>query len=43
MLAEDHDYADTVDEENAFGARTAAVDEELFSILKDLRKKTFQG
>jgi ATP-dependent DNA helicase RecQ len=39
MLAEDHDYADTADEENAFGARTAAVDEELFSILKDLRKK----
>jgi ATP-dependent DNA helicase RecQ len=39
MLAEDHDYADTTDEENAFGARTAAVDEELYSILKDLRKK----
>ena len=39
MLAEDHDYTDTTDEENAFGARTAAVDEELFSILKDLRKK----
>ncbi len=39
MLAEDHDYADTSDEENAFGAKTAAVDEELFSILKDLRKK----
>ena len=39
MLAEDHDYADTTDEENAFGARTAAVDDELFSILKDLRKK----
>jgi len=39
MLAEDHDYADTADEENAFGARTATVDEELFSILKDLRKK----
>jgi ATP-dependent DNA helicase RecQ len=39
MLAEDHDYADTAEEENAFGARTAAVDEELFSILKDLRKK----
>jgi ATP-dependent DNA helicase RecQ len=39
MLAEDHDYADTADEENAFGARTGAVDEELFSILKDLRKK----
>ena len=29
----------TSDEENAFGARTGAVDEELFSILKDLRKK----
>jgi len=39
MLAEDHDYAETTDEENAFGARTAAVDEELFSILRDLRKK----
>ena len=39
MLAEDHDYADTEDEENAFGAKTAAVDDELFSILKDLRKK----
>lgn len=39
MLAEDHDYADTTDEENPFGAKTAAVDEELFSILKDLRKK----
>lgn len=39
MLAEDHDYSETTEEENAFGARTAAVDEELFSILKDLRKK----
>jgi ATP-dependent DNA helicase RecQ len=39
MLAEDHDYSDSTEEENAFGARTAAVDEELFSILKDLRKK----
>jgi len=39
MLAEDHDYAESGDEENAFGARTAAVDDELFSILKDLRKK----
>lgn len=39
MLAEDHDYADTTDEENAFGARTATTDEELLSILKDLRKK----
>ncbi len=39
MLAEDHDYAESSDEENAFGAKITAVDEELFSILKDLRKK----
>ncbi|HAM09175.1 MAG: ATP-dependent DNA helicase RecQ [Bacteroidetes bacterium GWE2_41_25] len=39
MLAEDHDYAESGDEENAFGAKITAVDEELFSILKDLRKK----
>jgi ATP-dependent DNA helicase RecQ len=39
MLAEDHDYTDNPEEGNAYGARTAAVDEELFSILKDLRKK----
>jgi len=39
MLTEDHDYTDTSDDENVFGARTEAVDEELFSILKDLRKK----
>jgi ATP-dependent DNA helicase RecQ len=39
MLTEDHDYTDSAEEENAFGARTSAVDEELFSILKDLRKK----
>ena len=39
MLTEDHDYSDSSEEDNAFGARTAAVDEELFSILKDLRKK----
>jgi ATP-dependent DNA helicase RecQ len=39
MLTEDHDYTDTAEDENAFGARTAAVDEELFSVLKDLRKK----
>ncbi|MCE5346966.1 MAG: DNA helicase RecQ [Bacteroidales bacterium] len=39
MLAEDHDYSDTSDEDNAFGAKTSATDEELFSILKDLRKK----
>jgi ATP-dependent DNA helicase RecQ len=39
MLAEDHNYSDSDEEDSAFGARTAAVDEELFSILKDLRKK----
>ncbi len=39
MLAEDHDYSEASEEEAAFGARTAAVDEELVSILKDLRKK----
>jgi ATP-dependent DNA helicase RecQ len=39
MLAEDHDYAESSDEESAFGAKITAVDEELFSILKDLRKK----
>ena len=39
MLNEDHDYTDTDDEEASFGARTAAADEELLSILKDLRKK----
>jgi len=39
MIAEDHDYSEATEEEAAFGARTAAVDEELVSILKDLRKK----
>jgi ATP-dependent DNA helicase RecQ len=39
MLAEDHDYAESTDDESAFGAKIAAVDEELFSVLKDLRKK----
>ena len=39
MLNEDHDYTDSDDEEASFGARTAAADEELLSILKDLRKK----
>ena len=38
-LTEDHDYSDAEEEESGFGAKTAAVDEELFSILKDLRKK----
>jgi ATP-dependent DNA helicase RecQ len=39
MLNEDHDYTEAEDEEASFGARTAAADEELLSILKDLRKK----
>jgi len=39
MLNEDHDYTDSDDEEASYGARTAAADEELLSILKDLRKK----
>ncbi len=39
LLTEDHDYSDAEEEESGFGAKTAAVDEELFSILKDLRKK----
>lgn len=39
MLNEDHDYTEAEDEEATFGARTAAADEELLSILKDLRKK----
>ncbi len=39
MLNEDHDYTDSEDEESSFGARTAAADEELLSILKDLRRK----
>ena len=39
LLNEDHDYTETEDEEASFGARTAAADEELLSILKDLRKK----
>ena len=39
LLTEDHDYSEASEEEAAFGARTAAVDEELVSILKDLRKK----
>ncbi len=39
MLNEDHDYTESEDEEANFGARTAATDEELLSILKDLRKK----
>ncbi len=39
MLTEDHDYIESSEEEGAYGAKTAAVDEELVSILKDLRKR----
>jgi ATP-dependent DNA helicase RecQ len=41
MLSEDHDYSDTDEEEESFGGsdRPGTVDEELFNILKSLRKK----
>ncbi|MBN1144653.1 MAG: DNA helicase RecQ [Bacteroidales bacterium] len=41
MLSEDHDYSDTDEEEESFGGseRPGTADEELFSILKNLRKK----
>ena len=39
QLAEDHDYSEASEEEASFGAKTSAVDDELVSILKDLRKK----
>jgi ATP-dependent DNA helicase RecQ len=42
MLAEDHEYKDT-DEDDEFitpAMKSGTVDEELFSILRDLRKKT---
>ncbi|MGM0375413.1 MAG: DNA helicase RecQ [Bacteroidota bacterium] len=38
MLARDHDY-DAIEEDSGSGGRTAAVDNGLFSMLKDLRKK----
>jgi ATP-dependent DNA helicase RecQ len=40
-LSEDHDYSDTDEEEESFGGpeRPGTVDEELFTILKNLRKK----
>ncbi len=38
MLSEDHDYSGGTDTEGLYGSSTAAVDEELFSILKDLRR-----
>lgn len=41
MLSEDHDYSDTDEEEESFGSpdRPGTADEELFNILKSLRKK----
>lgn len=41
MLSEDHDYSDTDEEEDSFGGpeRPGTADEELFNILKNLRKK----
>jgi ATP-dependent DNA helicase RecQ len=41
LLSEDNDYTDTDEEEESFGGpeRPGTVDEELFNILKNLRKK----
>jgi ATP-dependent DNA helicase RecQ len=41
MLSEDHDYSDTDEEEESLAGpeRPGTVDEELFNILKNLRKK----
>jgi ATP-dependent DNA helicase RecQ len=40
LLCEDHTYSDDEDEDAIIqGGKTSAVDEELFNILKDLRKK----
>ncbi len=39
MLTEDHDFGDSSAGEPSYGSGTAAVDEELFSILKDIRKQ----
>jgi len=41
LLTEDHDYSDTDEEEESFSGpdRPGTVDEELFNILKTLRKK----
>ncbi|HLO57122.1 MAG TPA: DNA helicase RecQ [Bacteroidales bacterium] len=41
MISEDHDYSDTDEEEDSFGGpeRPGSADEELFNILKNLRKK----
>ncbi len=38
MLTEDHDYTGKDEENQNSGGQTAAVDEQLFNILKDLRK-----
>lgn len=38
MLTEDHDYSGKDEEGQNMGGKTAAVDEPLFNILKDLRK-----
>ncbi|MFO7851690.1 MAG: DNA helicase RecQ [Bacteroidota bacterium] len=39
MLTEDHDYDEVTDDDMAYRSGPGAVDDELFSILKDLRKK----
>jgi len=41
MISEDHDYSDTDEEEDSFGGpeRPGTADEEIFNILKNLRKK----
>ena len=41
ILSEDHEYDDKDDDDNLItsGSKTGAVDEELFYVLKDLRKK----
>jgi ATP-dependent DNA helicase RecQ len=39
MLIEDHDYSETGDEDGNYGGGAAAVDSELLTILKDLRKR----
>jgi ATP-dependent DNA helicase RecQ len=41
MISDDHDYSDTDEEEDSFGGpeKPGTADEELFNILKGLRKK----
>ena len=43
MIAEDHEYEEIDDEESMGGGKTGTVDDELLSILKDLRKKISKG